>query len=118
MMYSNFSVLHIYCKNEPKQPQFPLFIPFFRFGGQTGYQVRLSQQELVDCSWGEGNNGCDGGEDYRAYKWIMKNGGITSEEQYGDYIGQVGRSVAMIRSTKRLEFAIDDYSRADNGAAL
>lgn len=56
---------------------------------QTGTLVRLSQQELMDCSWGEGNNACDGGEDFRAYQWIMKNGGLTSEEQYGQYLAQV-----------------------------
>ena len=56
---------------------------------QTGNLVRLSQQELMDCSWGEGNNACDGGEDFRAYQFIMKNGGITTEEQYGPYLAQV-----------------------------
>ncbi|KAK3091873.1 hypothetical protein FSP39_023296 [Pinctada imbricata] len=53
---------------------------------KTGNLVRLSQQELMDCSWGEGNNACDGGEDFRAYMWMMKSGGITSEEQYGQYL--------------------------------
>lgn len=60
---------------------------FLKTGGQL---VRLSQQALVDCSWGFGNNGCDGGEDFRAYKWMMKHGGIPSEEEYGPYLGQDG----------------------------
>lgn len=55
-----------------------------------GNLVRLSQQALVDCSWGYGNNGCDGGEDFRAYGWIKNNGGIPTEESYGGYKGQDG----------------------------
>jgi len=54
----------------------------------TGQLVRLSQQALVDCSWGFGNNGCDGGEDFRVYQWMMKHGGIPTEDSYGPYLGQ------------------------------
>ncbi|OXA62896.1 Counting factor associated protein D [Folsomia candida] len=54
---------------------------------KTGTLVRLSQQALVDCSWGFGNNGCDGGEDFRSYQWIMKHGGVPSEDSYGPYLG-------------------------------
>lgn len=36
-----------------------------------------------------GNNGCDGGEDYRAYQWIMRHG-LPTEDDYGGYLGQVG----------------------------
>lgn len=61
-----------------------------RFGviQQTGELVRFSQQELVDCSWGQGNDGCNGGEDFRAYQWIMKHG-LATEEAYGSYMGVV-----------------------------
>ena len=51
----------------------------------------MSEQALVDCSWGYGNNGCDGGESERAYKWIIENGCIPSEDSYngGIYLMQV-----------------------------
>jgi len=57
---------------------------------KTGQLMRLSQQALIDCSWGYGNNGCDGGEDFRAYQWMLKHGGIPTEEEYGPYLGQDG----------------------------
>ena len=46
----------------------------------------------MDCSWGYGNNGCDGGEEFRSYQWVMKHQGIATEESYGQYLGQVGIS--------------------------
>lgn len=55
-----------------------------------GNLIRLSEQALVDCSWGYGNNGCNGGQEFQAYEWIQNNGGIPTEESYGNYKGQDG----------------------------
>lgn len=57
---------------------------------KTGSLQVLSQQMLIDCSWGFGNNACDGGEEWRAYEWIMKHGGIATTETYGPYMGMNG----------------------------
>ena len=48
----------------------------------------FSEQALVDCSWGYGNNGCDGGESERAFKWIIDSGCIPTEASYngGQYL--------------------------------
>uniref|UniRef100_A0A663EU35 Cathepsin L n=1 Tax=Aquila chrysaetos chrysaetos TaxID=223781 RepID=A0A663EU35_AQUCH len=54
---------------------------------KTGVLTPLSQQVLIDCSWGFGNYACDGGEEWRAYEWIKKHGGIASTESYGPYLG-------------------------------
>ena len=49
----------------------------------------LSEQALVDCSWGYGNNGCDGGESERSYQWIIDNKCIPTEVSYGQYLMEV-----------------------------
>lgn len=63
---------------------------------QTGSLQVLSQQILMDCSWGFGNNACDGGEEWRAYEWIMKHGGIATAETYSPYMGMVRSSLLPI----------------------
>lgn len=58
---------------------------------KTGRLVRLSEQQLIDCSWQQGDNGCDGGEDFRAYDYVMRAGGISLNEDYGGYLGADGK---------------------------
>ncbi|KAM0943997.1 putative fruit bromelain [Dioscorea sansibarensis] len=48
----------------------------------TGSLISLSEQEIVDCDvYGE-DNGCNGGWPDGAFKFVIQNGGLTTETNY------------------------------------
>ncbi|XP_056153887.1 cathepsin S, ortholog 1 [Lampris incognitus] len=49
---------------------------------QTGVLVPLSPQNLLDCSTTDGNHGCRGGFISKSYSYIIRNGGIDSDNFY------------------------------------
>ncbi|KAL0366212.1 UNVERIFIED_CONTAM: Cysteine proteinase RD21A [Sesamum radiatum] len=71
----------------------------------TGNLTSLSEQELVDCDTSY-NQGCNGGLMDYAFEFIIKNGGIDSEEDY-PYKGRDGRCDQFRKNAKVV--SIDGY---------
>nr|CAB3464783.1 unnamed protein product [Digitaria exilis] len=73
---------------------------------KTGSLVSLSEQELIDCDRSY-NSGCGGGLMDYAFKFVVKNGGIDTEEDY-PFRGVDG--TCNKNKLKRRVVTIDGYS--------
>jgi len=79
--------------------------------------VSLSEQQLVDCSYKEGNLGCDGGDMDAAFKYIHSEGGLCTESAY-PYKGTDGTCQATSCGTKYDDITSYTDVTVDNEADL
>ncbi|KAI4893324.1 hypothetical protein NFI96_026852, partial [Prochilodus magdalenae] len=82
---------------------------------KMGKLISLSEQQLVDCSRDNGNNGCNKGWPHRAFEYIMFDKGLEAEITY-PYVAQQGRcqykpqnAVATCREYYLNYFGGEDY---------
>ncbi|KAL1212807.1 Senescence-specific cysteine protease SAG39 [Cardamine amara subsp. amara] len=80
-----------------------------------GNLISLSEQQLLDCDRAEQNNGCKGGTMTEAFNYIIKNRGISSENEYPYQVKE-----EMCRSNARPAMQIKEFQNvpSNNECAL
>ena len=56
--------------------------------------VSFSEQQLLDCSEGYGNQGCEGGLSTNGFRYVQNQGGICTETSY-PYLGYVSDNIKL-----------------------
>jgi cathepsin L len=79
----------------------------------TGNLVSLSEKNLMDCSWDEGNQGCNGGLMTSAMDYIISNQGIDTEASY-PYVAEDSQQCGYAKSNKGSTQA--SYSNIQSGS--
>jgi cathepsin L len=52
-----------------------------QYAQKTGQLIKLSEQNIVDCSQSYGNSGCGGGTMNNVFNYIKDNG-VSTEQSY------------------------------------
>ena len=83
---------------------------------KTGKLISLSEQELVDCDVHGEDQGCEGGLMDDAFKFIIKNGGLTMESSY-PYTAADGKCKAGSNSAATIT-GFEDVPANNEGALM
>jgi C1A family cysteine protease len=86
---------------------------FIHVGLQTGTLYSLSEQQIVDCDKKDGNDGCNGGDQVPAFKWVKSVGGLCSEAAY-PYTGEDGTCTACNTTTQTNITGVAQIGKTDD----